>query len=380
MGNTYTALGADDPTAVTFNPAFIGLLSRDHYFSGAFYPKRTSWLPSLAENISYSHYSYHIGFNFKNLNPKIPISVGACYSQTLLDFGEIVLTGESDPEPLGTFESWDRAYIFSIGFCIDYFLRISAGVNVKSIESNLAPVIVGEEVVQGAGEADASDLGCLVQFPVVEMLQRCIKKDIHVIPKIRPFFMPVFSYSMNNIGDGISYSSLTIKDPLPRVARVGIGLEGGFIWQKENIHWRLFGLKWASEAEDDLVVREGGKVSYQKGFGDIDFFRNVLFGKANHSIIKHKGMSINLIDIVSCQIGRYEDRRGAVCYKTRGFSLRISGLLKAMRVFFPEMGKNRIVGFIMERLNFQYHNSLWELNDPLHPIYNTRFHGLSISI
>jgi len=215
---------------------------------------------------------------------------------------------------------------------------------------------------------------------VVEILQRCLKKDINVIPKIRPFIVPVFSYSMNNIGDGISYSSITIQDPLPRVARAGIGLEGGFGWRNENIYWRLFGLKWASEAEDDLVVREGGKVSYQKGFGDIDFFRNVLFGKANHSIIKHKGMSINLIDIVSYQIGRYEDRRGAVCYKTRGFSLRISGLLKAMRVFFPEMGKNRIVGFIMERLNFQYHNSLWELDDSLHLINNTRFHGLSISI
>lgn len=380
MGNTYSALGSDDPMAMFFNPAFAGLLAKDHYFGGGFYPQRTAWLSSLADGMTYSHQSYHAGWNFNHLKVKIPVSVGISYSRTFFDAGEMVITGESDPEPLGFYMSWDRAHTFSVGFCIDYYIRLSAGMSLKYIESNLFATMVGGNVVESPGKGDATDYGFIVQLPVVEALQKIWNVPIYIIPQIQPYMIPGFTYSEANIGDGISYTQPVLKDPLPRVARAGVGLEGGFIWMKENVPWRLAGFKWASEAEDDLVQREGANVTYQKGLGDIDFFHDVLGGKANHNIIKHEGVELHLLDLLHFRSGRYEDRTGSVCYKTGGFGLQLSGLFKTFRFFFPRLNQNRFLRFITERLDIRYHESEYRFSPSDHPLAGTRYRGFSIMI
>ncbi len=65
MGNTYTHLMWDDPMAVWFNPAAVGMQAKDHYFSGGFYTSKTNWLRGLVTGMTYNFQSYNFGYNFE---------------------------------------------------------------------------------------------------------------------------------------------------------------------------------------------------------------------------------------------------------------------------------------------------------------------------
>ena len=370
MGNTYTALSADDPMAVYFNPAYIGLIAREHSFSGSFYPEKMAWLPKLVNDMYYSYKSYNIGFNFSKLHPKIPISIGVGYSKTYLDMGKMVATNEYG-QVTAISHAWDKSTNFSAGICVDYYLRTSFGLTFKHIGSYLG---------EFSAKANAVDIGFIFQLPLFEIGNKLINSS-ESISGITPFFVPVFSYSICNIGDKISYIVESQASPLSRVARVGIGFEGGFVWTKGNLKWRLFSLKMATEEEDILVTNNpDGTWNYRKGIGDIDIFSDLIAGHNNYNVIKHKGREINLFDVFTLRHGRYEDVEGAVCYKTKGFGLSFSGLLKVIGFFKPEMYKTKPLRFIVEHFDIQYHESSFEFIDSYHPLAGTKFKSLTIVI
>jgi len=289
MGNTYTALSADDPMAVYFNPAYIGLIAREHSFSGGFYPKEMPWLSQLVNDMYYSYKSYNIGFNFSKSHLGIPISAGIGYSKTYFDMGEMVATNEYG-EITAVSHAWSRSTNFSTGICIDYYLRTSIGVIFKHIESRLGRVFV---------KANAVDMGMVFQLPLFEIGNKLINSS-ESIPRFTPFFVPIFSYSICNIGNKISYIVESQASPLPRAARVGIGFEGGFVWTRENLKWKLFSLKIATEEEDILITTNpDGTWNYRKGIGDISIFSDLIAGHGNSNVMKHKGREINLFDIIT---------------------------------------------------------------------------------
>ena len=127
------------------------------------------------------------------MKPKIPVSVGVGYHRTYLDMGEQVITSESGPEPLGYYHSWDRAHMLSVGFCIDFYIRFSAGMSLKWIESKLLPpTTVGASVQGEPAKADASDFGFMIQLPLIEMLQKLVNRPLNMIG-IQPYMIPGFN-------------------------------------------------------------------------------------------------------------------------------------------------------------------------------------------
>ena len=136
MGNTYTASFADDPLAVHFNPAFVGRMADQYLFSGTLYPVKTPWLRTFVDNMYITSQTYQIGYNFRKTYPTIPISIGVGYSQAYFDYG-IQEGRDVYDNSISTFRSWDRSTEYSIGLCLDYFIKASVGITFKDIDSNL---------------------------------------------------------------------------------------------------------------------------------------------------------------------------------------------------------------------------------------------------
>jgi hypothetical protein len=378
MGNAYTAFSSDDPMAAYYNPAFLGAFARKHYFSSGFYPRNVPWLSSFVSGMSYSHQSYNVGFNLKN-DLNIPLSIGVGYSRTFLDLGEQVMLAEhtddqGNPIILGTFQAWDRAACWTVGICLDYYIRVGIGVGFKQIESN-TPLLTDNNNDQI--KANAVDVGFLLQYPIFESIGKITNHQVQLTPHITPFLVPVFSYSICNIGDEITYFESLPPEPLPRVARTGIGLEGGVTASRNSMRWQLFSFKWASEAEDLLIQRDGqGNWKYRKGSGDIDVFDDLILGNANPAVAKSRGIEINLLDVFTWRTGTHEEIEYRLCYKTNGFGLSLSGLIKALFWVKPDTIKNRGIRFFLERIDVQYHESAWDVQSG--PLKDTEFKGISI--
>ena len=141
MAGASAASAENDALALVSNPGHLGAMMAGRYFNAAFYPAKTNWLPRLAPDLTYDAKAFLFGFNLKRLNRKIPITLGIGYTRAFINLGEQIITGELDPTPLGTFQSWERANIWSAGVGIDYLIKAGIGWNFKNIKSNLAPQV-----------------------------------------------------------------------------------------------------------------------------------------------------------------------------------------------------------------------------------------------
>jgi hypothetical protein len=176
MGESYVAI-ADDATASYFNPAALaGQTQRKLNFT------HTKWLPGLADDLSYEFLGYaqpvegwgNIGLNF-----------------SLLNLGEQVRTGERGTVE-GTFSSYDLALSVAYGSAISE--KMSAGMGLKFIRSNLADQGAGIERGKGVGNSFAADLGLLWK----------------VTPTLN------FGAALRNLGPKIAYIDASQADPLPQ--------------------------------------------------------------------------------------------------------------------------------------------------------------------
>ena len=176
MGESYVAI-ADDATASYFNPAALsGQTKRKLNFT------HTKWLPGLADDLSYEFLGYaqplegwgNIGFNV-----------------ALLNLGEQVRTNERGTVE-GTFSSYDLAV--SAAYGSDISDKMSAGIGLKFIRSNLADQGAGIERGSGVGNSFAADLGLLW--------------------KIAPTLS--FGAALRNMGPKIAYIDASQADPLPQ--------------------------------------------------------------------------------------------------------------------------------------------------------------------
>ena len=313
MGGASIGTTANDALAFAFNPAHIGKTALEHNVDIEFYPVKTKWLPNIAPDLRYNAYSFFAGFNFKQLNKQIPISLGLGYSRIFIDLGEQIITDETGPDPIGTFQSTESADILTVGIGFDYFVKASIGLNFKDIDSNLSDVGAGAEKGEGHANGKAYDFGVLISLPLVETISNLTNSSFEILPGFRPIFTPGFGYSTSNIGDELTYVDTAQADPLPRVARVGVSLNGGVSYSDELLKWNVFSFEMLSEAEDILVNRSSmGEINYEGPLGDINFFDNVLLGKGGDQIINKKRIELQLLDLFSLRWGRHNDRSGNV--------------------------------------------------------------------
>lgn len=376
MGCTYTALMADDPMAVRFNPAVLGRVAEEYYFAASFHPVKTPWLISFVDDMSISTQTYLIGYNFQKQYPKFPMNIGLGYSRTYFDYGLQVAPWPDSPEPIRHFRSWDRSTDFSIGLCCDYFIKASAGITFKSIESNLDNYWHDNPSVK----VNARDWGILIEMPFLQIVQRA-NFLTNSSKTFLPFYTPVFSYSVCNIGDKITYEDAAQADPLPRTANIGIGYEGGILKKMNGKEWKIISMKWAVEEEDLLIKNDqSGSWKYRTGLADIHPFNDLIRNRGNAEAFKHKGCEINLLDFFMLRKGRYEDVEGRVCYTTEGTGFSLSGIFKLIYSINSDFRNNILIDILANHLNIQYHTSSLHVKDSWHPLKGTEFKGMIITL
>lgn len=152
--------------------------------------------------------------------------------------------------------------------------------------------------------------------------------------------------------------------------------------------------KWLNEANDILFKRYPGITKtvtdtstgqthdvvvsepyweYRTGLGSIQFANEVLFGGSNPSTVRKRGWEINLGQIVLIRGGRYDEGTniefGNEHCSTSGYSLRFSGLAKAILIMSPDMTSGGVWDFLLRHVDVQYSHSQITTDDP-RSIYN----------
>ena len=134
MGETYLNTAASDPMASVMNPAYLGFFAQQNSFG--YSDSKADWLPALIDDMTYQCKSFAGGYTLKDM----PVSIGFGYHQIKMDYGLQYITVEDGPQIIGTSNSWDEAKIYSYSALIDYYCRLSIGMNFKSVESHLADI------------------------------------------------------------------------------------------------------------------------------------------------------------------------------------------------------------------------------------------------
>lgn len=187
---------ADNSAAIFWNPAGLAFqtgteLSITH----------SNWLPQFNLDLFYDYLTY------REYMEDISGTVSA--SITYMNFGEFVRTGETSPDPLGTFRSFDAA--LTLGYATKLSPDWGLGFNFRIIHSRLAD--------KGAGEEQGKGVATSVSFDVAAMW----RPTKLVLPLIDYDMGNKFSVGVNlsNLGPKIYYIDRAQADPIPTNFRLG---------------------------------------------------------------------------------------------------------------------------------------------------------------
>ena len=187
--------------------------------------------------------------------------------------------------------------------------------------------------------------------------------------------------SKSNLGqESIYYIDPAQADPLPRLARAGIGFTVGLQYDQNDFSWIPFSFKWTVEANDLCVTSDSlGRSVYQSGLGDINFFREVILGKTNKETEKLKGWELNFAETVYIYGGRFleDPDRGNRNFATGGYAVSLSGLLKTLAVIQPQMFENKFMKYVLNHIGLKFNQST--VNSPDSILNNTQFYSLNVS-
>jgi len=378
MAGTSVAASGGSLLAVAFNPAHIGFHAFKQEAAVEFYPTKTKWLPGIGrKGLTYDAYSFMIGTELKEWL-RIPMRVGAGYSRIRINLGRQTITGESSPEPIGFFDAWEMADVWSLGIGLDSVVKVGLGLNIKHIDSKLAPTAVeGRSDIISPASANVLDLGFLFHWPVLKTFSNR-DKPIRFGNHWRPFLVPGFGLSIGNIGGEITYVKGQQADKLPRVARMGVRLKTGMAYEKQNVRQQIVSFEWSSEAEDLLVKRTGLNTEYEGGLGEINFFDHVIAGNGDENVITRRGWEVNLLGVFSYRQGRYKDVAGQVYYDASGFGLNFTGLIRALSFVHAPARQNGVWRFVSEHMDVEYYSS--ELDADTGVLDGTSYNGLRVAL
>ena len=380
MGEASVANPTDDPLSPMTNPAHLGMLSQFGYFSFGY--NYSQWLPTFgARDLWLKTLAANVGINLQKLNKNAPpLSFGLGYSRLYLNLGTFIITGPGGPTPLGTFDARETSDQFTMAVGADYWVRASVGLTYKHVVSRSSPVGTEQERGNGTGIANLYDYGFLIDVPLVGIASRLADDPFKFGPNVSPYFDWTVGISRSNLGQGkITYIEAAAADPLPRYARAGIGVDVGFVFDRDVVNWKPLSFKWSIEASDVLV---GANREYQSGLGDINFFDEVILGNTNMETEKKKGWELNVFEVISVRGGRFEEdpNRGNRRFNTSGWGVRLGGMLKMLRAFNGPFDNEGVSGFLLNHIDVGYNHSEWNPDQQYAPLSGTKFDSFNITV
>ena len=342
MGQAGVAL-ADEPASY-YNPAATALSSPRHTFQSRFYASGRTWLPALAEDMTYRHHAAQIsgGREFDGLSWWRPTRFRAAFYgyRTKMDHGRQLRVNERG-DVTGSFTSAETSDNVGVSLALRSVVEVGIGAISKRISSRLG---------DAKGAADAYDFGFMVVVPMAETLKRLTGRELSLNHRLRPRLDLGFGLSWQNRGERL------YGDPLPAHLRHGwsavlaIDRSSDFpryslarvTFSKETYRPQVEGVKAASGAEDDKT-----------------------------------GIEISILETVSIRWGKYDDFDGQVHMKTSGGTIQSDGLFHYMAGHLegqPPGPKRDGLLFLLRRLSI---SRSWFTYNPGWPAQGHSYLGLS---
>jgi hypothetical protein len=372
MGVTGTALPTEDPFGFLWNPAHLGYTSQTNNLSFIFYPSTLEWAPGFNLDLELQAIAFNAGYNFEKLIG-FPLSFGFGYSNTTLSYGTFVITGPGGPDPLGTYEPEDSYNAYSFGLGVDYFVQLSIGYTIKDVTSLLADFSPSPDSGEIKAEKTVSDFGILLNVPVLKLIDENLQAQLDENLFAKPALNFSLGYSKSNIGDEVEYNQFPGQtDPLPRMDRIGYGINTGFDLVSDNFRINAFNLSFTVEADDILVQRDTtGNSEYQSTLSDLKFWGNIILIEGDDKIVSHTGTRLDFVETVSLYFGHFSGR-GFDMRETNGYEIRAKGLFKLCALW----AKDPITDFLRDHIDIKYYNTDYF---DFHPL-QTKMTGLAFYV
>ena len=366
-GGAFAALPTDDPFGFYYNPAQLGQFSQNS--NAAIQFDRRNWTAFGLEDLHFFNLGISTGYNFKNINEKLPLSIGVGYMIGYWSLGENIWTDETGAE-LGTFKSREYYNAFGIGACYNIFLKASVGLTYKHINSNLGQNKIGD-VDSNSGKSNAFDFGLMLNIPFTKLFNpdRLNREGLYPILELN------YGYSILNVGEEIYYLDKSQADPLPRFARLGNAIKFGLGKRTNGININIFTFEYSSESNDILVTRDtSGAFKYDDIFGDISFFNSLFLWDDGNKVIVRRGLSLDLYEILQFSMG-FIDQPDYQQVKPFGLAVSVKGILKSISMFSGKPGLDNFINHM--DVKFAYTNLNLNSNDPLD---NKDFWGINFTV
>ncbi len=364
--SAFTGLPAQNFLAVDANPAQLGHLAKNHYF-GASYSK-VSYLPDYGD-VYLSSGGFFLGYDLSHAKADLPLSVGVGFTQRFFYLGKNVWTDEYGNE-LGTFESKEWYSGFHVGLRWERYVRFSLGYSAKNYTSALATVSIDAKAFHPEGWAH--DFGVLLEFPFSSYLPSLYRSDSGN-QTISPLLNVSTGAALLNMGDPVWYIDKTQTDPLPRQAKIGIGLTTGFTLTSGKRSLRLLYLSYSSEANDFLIERHpDGSFGYQNFPGDIQIITHVLTNHGDAEVQHRRGLRLEVGEIFTYSWGLYSSSTRNDVH-TYGYVFSARGFLKSLSFLFH----HPIIDLALKRLDLKYQYASYRFNGMA---ILDEFRGVTVSV
>ena len=372
-GGIGVAIPLEDASGFYFNPAQLGNFAQENNFSLFVMPQKTKWMPNLGLDLSFNSFGLSMGYNFRKHNNDLPLAIGVGYLHNKFSYGEFVRTGPDSPDPIGTYESYDKFDCFSVGAGYGEVVKFNFGFSIKSYKSYPGESPITSELNWEGIDGTAFDFGAMLVTPISELLLKNHKINLAEETFLKPKIDFTLGYSVLTIGKEMNFTDPAQKDPLPRTARLGYSFNFGLnivstTWQMNAIDY-----SFTAEADDILVKRNpnDGSYEYDDIFGVISPVKHLIALKGDEAVVVHRGHILRLFETIIVTSGRFNTRTPAGM-KSNGFGFSSEGIMKLYSAF----ADNPIVSYMADHFMFEY----YDVNSFTDSFLETNFKGLVINI
>lgn len=371
MGGIMSSTPSSSPSAIIFNPAQLGFLSRTYFLSAEFYTMNPHWNNGFGRSDQLlSSYTIMSGHRFTQL------SIGFSYSRISLDMGEITLIDRSNSNEPKIFQIYDVADNFSIGLGFQYgILQWGIGLTIKQITSHLPGISTSGQLTGFVARPIGADLGLLFNIPIADLF---IDKENPSAKPIVPFTDLSIGYAINNFGENVYYADAAQSDPLPRTARLGWSAEVGYRYRSEHATITLGSIMIAREAEEYLFARHPNGHVYYKNLptGNMNISRSLLEGKYYDYVTIRKGFALSFLETITIRSGSFH-YSGINAYGTNGITVSTNGIFKFLS-FFSQDNQSSIMDFIFNRFEIRYNQSHYSGSNST--IWGSNYKNITLSV
>ncbi|MCB1059845.1 MAG: hypothetical protein KDB65_06430 [Calditrichaeota bacterium] len=373
-----------DPFAAWANPGLLGLMAQTQNVSAGFYPNRTKWSPGEG-----GYWNLNQTFSARAVFAGLPISttsvhekwlpIGISYTEQRFDEGEYHFYNAEGME-FGTASDWyDVARGLHVGLATQNSLwRFGAGAGGTQLYSHL-PWIEANELTYKDLSSIGIDAGLWLDNNAVASANRLFKFSIPRSISLRPSL----GFSFANAGPSARFDSDSPQFPLPRMARVSMGLSAAYELERpDGKPLKFVSVDFAATSEDDLVkFDDEGDVSYQFPPGDINPLRDVLFGKRNDELVQRHGFEIGFLEILTYSRGSFiNDYQRALTVKTEGWGASLRGVLNMVNL----ASHHKSLDWLARHVDLRYYQSEESVHSSsaawdTHPRDGTTYKGFVLS-